>query len=218
MMLMKTKLIAVCLLASGSCFAQDKAEDEIIHSNFIYGSPFGIFVNRFTLSMEHNLPSHNSFMVTGSLSLSDNLEKSERGGGGEFQYRVNMSKHPDRSSKYSFFYFAPYMQYRYMDVIDGQYGNIYFANNNGTYASHYSYYNEQRIIHSVSGGLLLGIRLTNKSNRLSFDLFAGGGMKYSDVSYKNHQETYSYARNYSMFDAGYTGVVPRGGFQVGVSF
>ena len=192
---------------------QENKNEEIIQHHFFYGNPLGIFQNKFRLSFENDLKSHNSFMVMGNLILSKGNGQSQSGGGGELHYRINMSKHPDRASPYCFFYFAPYMEYQYLQTTGG---NNYYSN----YPTYYSavVYCDQ-FINSVSGGLLMGIRLTNRSNRLAFNLYAGGGMKYSQTVLSNGG-SYSYNEdlNGSFIDPGYTGVVPKGGFQMGFSF
>ena len=66
-------------------------------------------------------------------------------------------------------------------------------------------------IKQVEGGVLIGIQLIF-SEKLSLDLFAGGGLRISDFDNKPLDlDFYSPER-------GYTGIVPKIGFEVGVSF
>ena len=66
-------------------------------------------------------------------------------------------------------------------------------------------------VKQVEGGVLMGIQLIF-SEKLSLDLFAGGGLRNSDFDHKPIDLDF-----YSP-DRGYTGIVPKIGFEVGVSF
>ena len=77
-------------------------------------------------------------------------------------------------------------------------------------------YTATNSIKSVEGGVLLGIQI-DITQRIVLDFFAGGGVRYSDVvDQRTVQE--NYYENYSVFDREYTGIKPRIGFQLGVTF
>ena len=209
--------LAGLLLISPFVFSQDTKQEnkseEVIHHHFFYGNPLGIFQNRFRLSLENDLKNHNSFMVMGNLILSKGNGESKSGGGGELHYRINMSKHPDKANPFVFFYFAPYMEYQYLQLTSE---NHYYQTMYDIYKVP-TYYD--RFINSVSGGLLMGVRLTNRSNRLAFNLYAGGGMKYSTNKFSNiNGNSYYEDWDNTFIDPGYTGIVPKAGFQMGFSF
>jgi len=67
---------------------------------------------------------------------------------------------------------------------------------------------------SVEGGALMGIQL-DITKRIVFDLFVGGGIRKSNVRSERQIET---VRNNGIFDTGYTGIKPRIGMQIGITF
>ena len=66
-------------------------------------------------------------------------------------------------------------------------------------------------VKQVEGGVLMGIQLIF-SEKLSLDLFAGGGLRNSECDQKPID------LDFYSFDKGYTGIVPKIGFDIGVSF
>ena len=66
-------------------------------------------------------------------------------------------------------------------------------------------------VKQVEGGVLMGIQLIF-SEKLSLDLFAGGGLRNSEFDHKPIDLDF-----YSP-DKGYTGIVLKIGFDIGVSF
>lgn len=189
------------------CFSQEKQDERSgEHKHFIYGSPLGIVTSTFNVTYERQLSNSNSIAIMGGATLSNTFDIDKKGGNGEIQYRVNLSKKLDRISKNNFFYFAPYLLQKYIQITTKDYNYYYNDNNYGKKTTN--------TIVSYSGGMLLGIRLTNSSNRLAFNAFAGGGMKYSEISGTDSGRNY----NNGIWDIGFTGVVPRVGFQVGISF
>jgi hypothetical protein len=71
-------------------------------------------------------------------------------------------------------------------------------------------------IQSVEGGVLLGIQI-DITERIVLDFFAGGGVRYSNVSDQRIEQE-NYYSDYGVFDREYTGIKPRIGFQLGVTF
>src|SRR5205823_903492 len=107
--------------------------------------------------------------------LSKNGEMINRlGGNGELQYRINLLYDKEAISavakKYSTFaYFAPYVQYRYEEITDVSNSDIVPP------------LTTLSIVNSGFAGLGFGFRLTALENRFCINVFAGGGLKYSDV-------------------------------------
>jgi len=83
--------------------------------------------------------------------------------------------------------------------------------NNETYSYYngYTYVYEYDFvkIHGVGGGILFGTRFTF-FKRFSLDVYAGGGVKYSD---KDVQYT-------DIFREGYTGIIGKTNLQIGIAF
>ena len=66
------------------------------------------------------------------------------------------------------------------------------------------------IVNSCFGGCGFGFRLTGAENRFSFNVFAGGGLKLSDVQGDNKYTDF--------LEVGYTGLAPKLAFQMGIAF
>lgn len=67
---------------------------------------------------------------------------------------------------------------------------------------------------SIEGGALMGIQL-DITKRIVFDFFVGGGIRRSNVIRNMPEEGYN---SYGILDIGYTGVKPRIGMQMGITF
>lgn len=68
-------------------------------------------------------------------------------------------------------------------------------------------------VNAVEGGALLGIQL-DITRRIVLDFFVGGGIRESAVTSNNTEDV----NQYGIFENGYTGVKPRIGFQMGITF
>ena len=91
-----------------------------------------------------------------------------------------------------------YLQYRYEEITDKIYiSELYSVNQISTVDSYF-------------GGLGFGCRLTGIENRFCLNVFAGGGLKYSDL--------YGDKKYSDFFQVGYTGIAPKFGFQMGIAF
>ncbi len=203
------KNILLTLLISLGFVGNVAAQETEIHEpkkrdNYFYVGPFDLFLNTLQLGYERKLKNHNTIAFTGSFRLSKKDEIINRlGGSGEFQYRVNLLYNKEAISavakKYSTFaYFAPYLQYRYEEITDPVFDGDSQALQKTTY------------VNSGFGGLGFGFRLTALENRFCLNLYAGGGLKYSDV----HGD-----KRYADFmEAGYTGIAPKVAFQIGIAF
>jgi hypothetical protein len=189
-----------------SSFSQErKAENN--KKNYFYIAPFDFFFNTLKLGYERKMKNYNSFFLAGGFKLSEKETLINRiGGNVEIQYRINLFYNKETVNdisilkNYSLFsYFAPYFQYRYEEISDNFYKNSYKSD-----------YTTTTIVNSYFGGAGLGLRFTGIENRFSFNLFAGGGLKYSElIGEKKYTD---------FFDVGYTGFAPKLDFQIGVAF
>lgn len=75
-------------------------------------------------------------------------------------------------------------------------------------------------IFAVEGGVIIGVKFT-LGNRVTLDLLAGGGVRYSDIEDSIEAglniEDYYVRDNDSVFDLGYFGVKPRLNLQLGIT-
>lgn len=203
----KIVLIALFLSAGIFSFSQSESQDARTvkkRSNRFYVAPVELFFNTLQLGYEHQLKNHNSVAITGGFKLSKKDENIDCiGGTGEFQYRVNLFYNKEASSpitkRYSTFaYFAPYLQYKYEERNDITYPEFSPPKTSVT------------IINSTFGGVGFGFRFTALENRFCVNMFAGGGLKYSDVK---GDKKYT-----DFFESGYTGFAPKLALQMGIAF
>lgn len=166
-------------------------------------SPFHFLDGTVYATYERALNNNNSFALSGGYRLSDNGD--EYGWMGEIQLRKYIFKPAINSSSESSLagvYAGLYANGKYFVE---QYEKYYYYNNI------YSSTNHDYDIKQVEGGVLMGIQLIF-SEKLSLDLFAGGGLRNSQFDNKPLDIDF-----YSP-DRGYTGIVPKIGFDIGVSF
>lgn len=202
-----TLIVIVCLSCLVNSYAQDSTLDPAVkRNNFFYVAPLDLIVNTIQVGYERKLNNHNTIALNVGFKLSKKDEIVNRlGGNGEFQYRVNLRYNKDAQSNmvrdYSTFtYFAPFLQYRYEEITDvfPHTYDVSVSEKKNTY------------VNSGFGGFGFGIRLMAMENRFCLNVFAGGGMKYSDIIGD---------KNYSDFtEVGYTGIAPKVSFQLGIAF
>ena len=205
---MNTKIIFSTLLLSISILmnSQNESQDSPVkkRNNRFYVAPVELFFNTLQLGYERQLKNHNSIALIGGFKLSKKDERIDRiGGTVEFQYRINLFYNKEAigliTKRYSTFaYFTPYLQYKYEEINDLTYPDFSPPKNSLT------------IVNSVFGGLGFGFRFTALENRFCLNLFAGGGLKYSDVT---GDKKYT-----DFFEAGYTGFAPKLALQIGIAF
>lgn len=196
-------IVILLLILVGSSFAQ-QTEAVNKRDNHFYIGPFDLFFNTLQLGYEHKLNNQNTITLLAGFKLSKRGEEMNRiGGNGEFQYRINLLYNKEAISsiakKYSTFaYFAPYVQYRYEEITDVISTDIAPPSTKLT------------IVNSGFAGLGFGFRLTALENRFCINLFAGGGLKVSDI---NGLKKYD-----DFLEVGYTGFAPKISFQMGIAF
>lgn len=174
--------------------------------NRVYFNMFDLVYSTFGVAYERDIK-RNSLLISAGGILMKNNSRSRTGGSGEVQYRINLIDEKAGYENTVFLYFAPYAQFRYIDEEEKA---IAYAYSNSYYAS-YSYINRANL-RSYNGGALLGLSLYAMKRRLCFSFFAGGGLRYVDIRGSE------YLFDQTVFSVGYSGVLPRFGFQFGVGF
>lgn len=164
-------------------------------------SPFHFIDGTIYATYEMAFNNNNSFSLSGGYRLSDNGD--EYGWMGELQLRKYIFKPSINSSSES----------SLAGVYTGLYGNgKYFVEQyEKNYYNSSRSYTQEYDVKQMEGGVLMGIQILF-SKKLSLDLFAGGGLRYSELDHKPiNLDLYSPER-------GYTGIVPKIGFDIGISF
>lgn len=190
-------------------FGQEAAE--LPGKSRVYMSPWSFLANTFQLLYERDY-SKGSFLLAGDALVIRNKDEETLGFGAEIQPRITVysqnvtsTKRGKTSSYHAYIYGAPYLRYRYIDATYTKDSMMYdiWGTLIGTITTR-----ETDIISSFSGGVVLGVRFTFVK-KLSLDLFAGGGVKFSDIN--GNKNRYG-----QVFDYGYTGILPKGGMKLGL--
>ena len=203
---MKKVLFVLTLLFVGPLSVKPQAESKEPSkgNNYFYVSPINLFLSTLELGYERKLACHNTFVVLGAVKLSKKDNYFDRtGGSGELQYRVNLHYNKEAANSITrnfstFAYFAPYVLYRYEQINDS-----YMTDAITTVES-------ITMVNSGFAGVGFGMRLTANESRFCVNLFAGGGLKYSDINGKSREDGF--------LQVGYTGIAPKLSFQMGIAF
>lgn len=215
---MKRLLVIALLLFGSTAMAQE---------SLVKVSPFHFFDGTFYTSYEKSLNNNRSVQFDGGLRLTDN--GNDYGWMGEVQVRkyLHSPKCAGNGPLSGFYagiyangkYFKernewnewvwiqePYTQYVYTKSGDIDWNETtYFEGEGKSVLKKESYDAKQ-----VEGGVLFGFQMV-LNEVLSLELFVGGGVRGAQVEGKKRDSDYHGSR-------GYTGVVPKGGFTVGIAF
>ena len=189
-------------------------------------SPFHFFDGTLYVSYEKTLENNRSIQLDGGLRLADN--GNDYGWMGELQLRKYLfsSKFAGKSVLSGFYaglyangkYFKEYNEWREWNTIVEPYWE-YVYNKDGTEnweesVWHQGEYDEVTVKESYDikqgeGGVIFGFqKIINKA--LSLDMFLGGGVRGAQID----------GKKFNLFhagDRGYTGVVPKVGFSIGIA-
>ena len=213
---MKKILILSIALITIDGFAQDA---------LVKVSPFHFFDGTFYASYERALENNRSIQLDGGLRLAD--DGNDFGWMGELQLRKYLfsSKFAGKSILSGFYaglyangkYFNEYNEWREWNTIAEPYWD-YVYNKDGTEnwkesVWHQGVYEEVLFkenydIKQGEGGVIFGFQTIIKK-ALSFDLFLGGGIRGAQIDGMRLDRLHGN-------DRGYTGVVPKGGFSLGI--
>ena len=216
---MKKILLSTAIVIIGlNVFAQDA---------LVKISPFHFFDGTLYISYETALQNNRSIQLDGGLRLADN--GNDYGWMGELQLRKYLisSKFAGKSILTGFYaglyangkYFNEYNEWREWNTIVEPYWEFVY-NKDGTEnweesIWHQGEYDEVTVkesydIKQAEGGVIFGFqKIINKA--LSLDLFLGGGVRGAQIDGKKLNRFHGSER-------GYTGVVPKAGFSLGITF
>jgi hypothetical protein len=165
-------------------------------------SPFHFADGTIYTTYERSLSNNNSFALSGGYRLSDNGD--EYGWMGELQLRKYVFKPAINKSSES----------PLAGVYAGLYlnGKYFVENYNSSYRNNDQYINRDHDfdIKQIEGGVLMGIQIVF-SEKMSLDLFFGGGLRGSQIDNK------PLGLDFYNPERGYTGIVPKVGFDIGIS-
>ncbi len=216
----KSTLLALLVLAISTVNAQDA---------LVKISPFHFIDGTFLTSYERSFSEVNSYLISGGYNLAENGD--EYGWMGELQIRkyvlrpsINSSSDSPLAGVYAGFYGnGKYFLQQHITYLSGWEVEPYQTENydeNGnfigtTYHQGSGYYSKEEKqeydVKQIEVGVIMGMQIILSGN-FSVDFFLGGGLRSSEIDNKPQGvEFYS-------FERGYTGIVPKIGFDVGISF
>jgi len=215
---MKKLLLVAFLIIGFNVFAQDV---------LVKVSPFHFFDGTLYISYEKALEDNRSFQLDGGFLLADNGK--DYGWMGELQLRKYLysSKLTGKHVLSGFFaglyangkYFKEYNEWREWNTLIEPYWK-YVYNKDGTEnweesVWHQGEYEEVTIkenydIKQGEGGVIFGFQTIIKK-ALSLELYLGGGIRGAQIDGKKLDRFHG-------SDRGYTGVVPKAGFSLGIAF
>lgn len=154
----------------------------------------------FQLGIEHFFKPTSSLYITGGFNLNDN--DNTKSWGALFEAQLRLYAFTQINPNYSHrLYFAPYLYNRYYSEETRVY--------NGGSSSVYSW--RTKDYDAISGGLLFGWSYSF-AKRINLDIYTGGGVRKT-IGYENPNYY-----NSSIFEYGYSGIMPRFGVDLGFWF
>ncbi len=163
-----------------------------------------LFVSNFQLNYEFGFSPITSLKISFGTSYVDADYNKKNGYNGELQFKYYILS-PDREKTYYNIYFAPYINYRYIDVTTDDYS---FRNNDITHTYPLKSFN----FNSLSGGFIFGQTFTI-AKKIFIDLYLGGGIR------KNlYPDEYLEQYNSNIFQEGYSGITGKLGLDIGFKF
>ena len=216
----KTFLLTSALFIAFASFSQDA---------LVKISPFHFVDGTFHATYERALTNNNSFALSWGYNLTENGD--EYGWMGQLQLRkyvfkpaVNSSSDSPLAGVYAGLYgngkyfVQQYDRYVSTWEVEPYYESNYDENGDFTGSTYHpgtGYSSERKIdeyeVKQIEGGVVMGFQMIFAKN-LSLDLFVGGGLRSSVIDNKPSELEF-YAP-----DRGYTGIVPKIGFDIGISF
>ena len=191
----KSFLLSVLTLFALGAFSQ---------TTLVKISPFHLLDGTFYTSFEKNINNDRTIYLAGGYRLSDNGD--DTGWMGELQIRKYLFRFTNSKSlgdsPFSGVYGGLYANGKYFSEFEDNSGYYYYDD--------FYYETEDYEIKQVEGGVMMGIQLVFHK-KLSLDFFVGGGLRAAEINGTYFRTPYSPER-------GYTGIVPKVGFDVGISF
>ncbi len=203
--ILTTFLWTLCVAQNNGDVTSNKKDKSNDRKNFFYLNPFPFLTNTFQINYERFLPNNKiGLLFSGGYTLVDCYEDGKKGGSGEIHLRFYLTDTENKTRR--LFYFSPYLKYQYIETISGYYLWDYDKNEYYFIDKHESY------VSSYSGGLLIGLKWIFQT-QLTFDLYIGGGIQYSDIK-GEHRGSSGLGDYYG----NYTGPLPKLGIQFGYNF
>ncbi len=214
-------LVILCIILIGitsESFGQESTSNVFEYNNVLKFSPFNMGQSELQVSYErYFLDRKYSIILFPSIYLRQTVDNNLTGFQIMGQYRFYLT-HYNKLIRKNFlglfnygFYGGPYLLY--FDYNE-EYESGYWSNTLGEYISG----TFTKASQSVEGGVLIGLQ-ADITPRITTDFYIGGGVRKTESS-DTFQEVNEdpYYQDYSVFDPAFSGVKPKIGFQIGITF
>ena len=215
------KKITLALLLLAFLFQVNAQETTTYkYRNALKVSPFEFGQSKFQVSYElYNRSRSQSLLVMPSLILEENGKDIKKGVELMMQYRFFLSHLRKGENKTLGFYDIGFYAGPYMLIVgyrEDYERDIYYPDKGNAEQMTF-----EKDVEAVEAGVILGIQF-DITTRILLDFYIGGGIRQGDVMDSfddfDHPDDFYYEPSYGVFDIEYTGVKPKVGFQVGISF
>lgn len=204
---MRKILFILCLFSVSFVKGQDMVDEPALRNTFRVGM-FHFFDNTFYLNYERKLKNGNGLLLGGGAIYKEDDYERNAGYRTEVQLKIYVIEHANEK-RMNKLYFAPYFTFKYLER------KVY---------NNYPFYDEwgnmiyqpptKEYYHSFSPGIVAGYSLT-LYKRINIDMYLGGGLKRTfDADFKG-RITHD---NSSIWQPGYSGVLPKIGVDIGIVF
>ncbi|HIA10807.1 MAG TPA: hypothetical protein EYN69_01885 [Flavobacteriales bacterium] len=170
---------------------------EPVNMNVFQFSPIHLLASQFKIGYERYFGKNpNSILLMAGVILQEKGQDTRNGASAELHFRISVldATYPNSSMR---LFAGPFLKYKFVEKNEEK----------------YSFWQDPVMVKSTittaTGGVIAGLELSIV-DRVSFNLYMGGGAKYSESSDGSEQN--------SIFDAAYTGIVPEAGFLLGFKF
>lgn len=212
-------ILIICTYHIQSLQSQTIVPVEFEYNNAIKFSPFNLGQSEFQAAYEHFFGNRRSSVsIYPSIFLREVQDNQMQGWQAMLQYRFYLS-HINKEERHTFLKLYNYGFYAglyglYFDYSE-DYRDGYWSNT----TNEYMIGDFTQSAQSVEGGAMIGLQI-DITKRILLDFYVGGGIRKSAAidTFYDTQEDENYYDSYGVLDPGYTGVKPKIGLQIGVSF
>ena len=194
------KIFLVLLIAvytTANCQHMDSTK---VYNNKLKFSLVNFVDNTLFLSYERTMKNGNAWFIGCGPLYSNSNSEPKSGLRSELQYKLYITEKIKENS-IKRIYFAPYLTYKYLEKTSTVWNGFASSKVKNTY-------------HSFCPGIVAGYSIT-VYNRINIDFYLGGGLKRTfDGDFNGHIDY----DNGNIWSPGYSGVIPKVGFDVGITF
>jgi len=195
------KILFVLFIATYTTANCQNIDSTKVYNNKLKFSVVNFIDNTLFISYERTLKNDNALYIGCGPLYSNSNGEPKSGLRAEFQYKLYITK-KEKANSIKRIYFAPYLTYKFLE----KKSNYWNGNN--------TIFNLTKQYHSFCPGIIAGYSIT-VYNRINIDFYVGGGLKRTFDGDFNGHILYD---NDNLWSPGYSGVIPKIGFDIGITF